>query len=120
MTSSESPKKLHALVFGASGLAGWGVVNQLLSKYPVEGTFSKVTALVNRPLNLADSYWPSISLSPELNFISGVNLTEGTIEEFTHVLKGKVGDVADVTHVYFFGMNQAQLFYTGIQLYSSI
>lgn len=95
----------HALVFGASGLAGWGVVDQLLSNYPAEGTFAKVTALVNRPLTVAESYWPSPSPSrPKLNLVSNLNLAEGTVEEFTALLKGKVEDIADVTHAFYFGM----------------
>jgi len=57
MTGLENSSNLHALVFGASGVAGWSVVDQILSNYPREGTFSKVTALVNRPLNFEESYW---------------------------------------------------------------
>ena len=94
----------HALVFGASGLAGWGVVDQLLDNYPVEGTFTKVTVLVNRPLSVADSFWPSPSSSrSKLEVVSNVNLTEGSIEEFTALLKGKVEDIAKVTHAFYFG-----------------
>lgn len=55
MARSKIPPGAHALVFGASGLAGWGVVDQLLENYPAEGTFSKVTALVNRPFSVAES-----------------------------------------------------------------
>jgi hypothetical protein len=87
----------HALVFGASGLAGWGVVDQLLNHYPAEGTFSKVTASAKRPLNISESYWPSPT-SPELELVSRVNLAEGTVEEFTVLLKGLVQDIANVTH----------------------
>lgn len=95
-----SPTK-SALVFGASGLAGWGVVDQLLSNYPSEGTFSKVTALVNRPLKADDSYWPSPSL-PKLSLISGINLTsEGFMDEFV----SKVEDIGSVTHVFYFGIS---------------
>lgn len=44
---------------------------------------------VNRPLSVADSYWPSPSLSrPQPDLVSGVNLAEGTVEEFTASLKG--------------------------------
>lgn len=95
-----STKSAHALVFGASGLAGWGVVDQLLSNYPFEGTFSKVTALANRPLNVEDSYWPSPSL-PKLNLVSGINLTS---EGFAHEFASKVEDLGSVTHVFYFGV----------------
>ena len=96
----------YALVFGASGLAGWAVVDQLLDNYPAEGTFSKVTAVVNRSLSLASSYWPSPSPSrPSLDLVSGVDLlAKGTTEEFLALLKEKVQDIAHVTHVFYFGM----------------
>lgn len=97
----------HALVFGASGLAGWGVVDQILEGYPAEGTFSTVTALVNRPLTVGESHWPTTSDSPtrpKLALISGVNLAEGSVDEFTAILRFKVENVENVTHVYYFGM----------------
>jgi nucleoside-diphosphate-sugar epimerase len=104
MATLKKPSGAHALVFGASGLAGWAVVDQLLENYPVEGTFSKVTALANRPLSVADSYWPSPSpLRPKLDLISGVNLAEGTVEEFMASLKEKADDIAEVTHAFYFG-----------------
>ncbi len=92
----------HALVIRASGLAGWGVVDQLLKNYPVKGTFSKVTPLVNRPFSVADSYWPTPD-SPKLDLVANVNLMEGSIDAFTAVIKDKVKDIANVTHVYYFG-----------------
>jgi hypothetical protein len=95
----------HALVVGASGLAGWGIVNQLLSNFPTEGTFSIVTALMNRPINFTHSYWPASSPSrPKLDLVSGVNLTEGTMESFTESLKEKVPGIEEVTHVFYFGL----------------
>lgn len=104
-SNSNSNSGAHALVFGASGLAGWGVVDQLLGGYPADGTFSKVTALVNRPFTVADSYWPTPSPSRlTLDLVTGINLTEGTIEEFTAFLEKKVEDIANITHVYYFGM----------------
>jgi hypothetical protein len=42
--------------FGASGLAGWTVVGQLLYNYPAEGTFSKMKAMVDGPLDVSESY----------------------------------------------------------------
>ncbi|KAI9844854.1 MAG: hypothetical protein M1830_007580, partial [Pleopsidium flavum] len=107
MARSKIPLGAHALVFGASGLAGWGVVDQLLENYPAEGIFSKVTALVNRPFSVAESYWPSPSPSrPKLELVSNVNLAEGTVEEFTALLKEKVEDVANVTHAFYFAYKQ--------------
>lgn len=104
MVESASPTGAHALVFGASGLAGWGVVDQLLSNYPAQGTFSQVTALVNRPFSVADSYWPDASPSrPKLQLVSHVNLLQGTVKALTDFLKDKVRDVCSVTHAFYFG-----------------
>lgn len=111
---------LHALVFGASGLAGWGVVDQILENYPAEGTFSKVTALVNRPLSAADSFWPSASPSrPKLDLVSGVNLAEGTVEEFTASLRDKVEDIANVTDAFYFGGFEQGLIPTSMLIFST-
>lgn len=94
----------HALVVGASGVAGWAVVDQILEHYPNHGTFSTVTALVNRPLAVADSGWPELSHSrPRLDLVSGIDLTTGTADEFSSVLKEKVKNISRVTHVFYFG-----------------
>ncbi|KAL1645015.1 hypothetical protein SLS58_004086 [Diplodia intermedia] len=94
----------HALVFGASGLAGWAVVDELLSNYPAPATFRKVTALVNRPLKLEDSWWPTPSPdTPDFELVTGVNLLN---EEFTAFLKDKVNDIDTVTHVFYFAYKQ--------------
>ncbi|KAL8833218.1 MAG: hypothetical protein Q9170_004413 [Blastenia crenularia] len=93
----------HALVFGASGLIGWGIVDQLLSNYPTEGTFSKVTALVNRPFEIKDSFWPEQSSAiPELQLVSGINLTEATVESLTKQLSIYVHGLKDATHAFYF------------------
>ncbi|RDW60201.1 hypothetical protein BP5796_11807 [Coleophoma crateriformis] len=95
--------KNHALVFGASGVAGWGVVEQLLEDYPIKGTFSTTTALVNRPLTFEESRWPGPSPDrPELDIVSGIDLTEGSPEDFAAVLKSKVKGIAEITHVYYY------------------
>jgi hypothetical protein len=44
-----SSDKKHALVFGASGISGWSILNQALT-YPTPTTFSHITGLTNRPL----------------------------------------------------------------------
>ncbi len=94
----------HALVFGASGVAGWGVVDQLLSNYPNPGTFSRVTALVNRPLTREQSHWPQPSpLHPEFNLVSGINLAEGGVLELSEILEKEVRDLESVTHMFYFG-----------------
>ena len=104
MAQSASVDSAHALVFGASGLAGWGVVDQLLSSFPAQGTFSRVTALVNRPFSVAESYWPSASPSrPELQLVPHVDLLKGSVEELTAFLQREVGDIRNVTHAFYFG-----------------
>ena len=96
----------HALVIGASGLIGWSVVNQLLRPYPTEGTFSKVTALVNRPLDLGKCLWPEAAPpAPELDPVSGVDLL-CTDEELKAALMEKVADTTSITHVYYFGKSK--------------
>ena len=90
----------HALVIGASGLIGWGVVNQLLRSYPSTGTFSKVTALVNRPLKLEDVFWPTDG--PELELISGIDLLSSD-EELEQMILEKLEDVKSIRYVFYFG-----------------
>jgi hypothetical protein len=94
----------HALVFGASGILGWAVVDQILRSYPKRGAFSKVTALTNRPLSLKDSQWPERGENtPELNLVSGIDLTKGTFEEMKLLLKAKVPDIHEISQVFWFG-----------------
>jgi nucleoside-diphosphate-sugar epimerase len=93
----------HALVIGSSGIIGWSVVNQLLAPYPSPSPFRKVTALVNRPLRLEDSFWPEKAPGgPELALASGVDLLCGD-DEVERGLREKVDDVESVSHVYYFG-----------------
>ncbi|KAI9925912.1 hypothetical protein ASPWEDRAFT_60916 [Aspergillus wentii DTO 134E9] len=89
----------HALVLGASGVAGWAVVNELLEGYPAKGTFSKVTAAVNRPLKVEESGWPSPS-DIDFRLISGVNLRDGGD------LVDSIPDLHSVTHLYYFAYQQ--------------
>lgn len=93
----------HAIVVGASGLAGWAVVDQLMQNYP-KGIFRKVTALTNRPLDVAKSFWPQPGAGrPYLQLASGVNLLEGSAEDVVALLKTKVKDTESITHVFHFG-----------------
>lgn len=93
----------HALVVGASGLIGWSVVNQLLQPYPSANSFTKVTALVNRPLESKKSFWPKRTPgAPELELLSGVDL-QCEDGEFEDTVKERIKDVGSITHVYYFG-----------------
>lgn len=102
-------KDHHALVIGASGLIGWSVVKQLLQPYPTPSPFSKVTALVNRPVALEDTFWPKhLSGHPQLSLAVGVNLLCSD-EEFEETLKVKVSDIDSISHVYYFGKSSINL-----------
>lgn len=95
----------HALVFGGTGLIGWGVVNELLSGYPEQGVFDRVTAVTNRLLKLEDTYWPeALPGLLELQICSGVDLLNGTGEDLAATLEKSVLGVEGVTHVFYFGL----------------
>lgn len=90
----------HALVFGASGVSGWAVVDQLLKGYPADERWDKVTALTNRPLSLEVSIWPKKS---GLQIVSSVNLLGGSTEDLMAVMKERISDVDNVTHIFYYG-----------------
>ncbi|KAL3265075.1 hypothetical protein ABHI18_000199 [Aspergillus niger] len=92
----------HAIVYGASGLIGWALINQLLSPYPVADTFKKVTAVTNRPLVHSDTYWPEEeSHRPRLQLASGVDLRSWDRDRLVEWLRQVVEDSQGVTHVYY-------------------
>ncbi|KAK5718749.1 hypothetical protein LTR15_008483 [Elasticomyces elasticus] len=98
MGSTGSPNN-HALVFGATGIQGWAVTNQLLKGYPSSDSFDKVTALANRPPS-ENLLWPS---SEKLQIVSGINLlNEDGQEALEKQMKEKVPGIETVTHVFFF------------------
>lgn len=91
------PTMAHALVFGASGISGWALLNQLRS-YPTPSTFSKITGLSNRPLSLSQAQLPEDDTRYQL--ISGIDLTK-SVNEVVALLQEKVAGVQGVTHVFF-------------------
>lgn len=94
----------HAIVFGASGVIGWAVVDQLLNSYPRTSSFSKVTAVTNRPLNSSDCHWPEKSSDrPELELVSGIDLRSGNSASLAESLQHRVRDVGTVTHIFYLG-----------------
>ncbi|KAL5359231.1 hypothetical protein BJX96DRAFT_148024 [Aspergillus floccosus] len=99
MTMTEGSN--HAIVYGASGLSGWALVDQLLSSYPCATTFSKVTAVTNRPLSLSESYWPKLDGRRELQLVSGIDLGRGNGATLADALLQKVRDVRTITHIYY-------------------
>ncbi|KAI1855696.1 hypothetical protein JX266_000561 [Neoarthrinium moseri] len=114
----DSSQSNHALVLGASGLIGWSVVNQLLSNYPMPGSFPRVTALTNRPVGLEESCWPTERLStgrPSLRLVSGVDLrcngrgdSGNGPQELAKTLLERVEDAHTFTHVYYFVFTSLQ------------
>ncbi|KAL5118225.1 hypothetical protein ACEQ8H_003897 [Pleosporales sp. CAS-2024a] len=94
----------HALIYGASGISGWAIVNAILNGYPSRDAFSKVTAMVNRPLTREMALWPE---DARLQMVSGVHLLEGTQEELEQKIKEKVDQVENVTQVYFYAYKQS-------------
>ncbi|RAH74695.1 uncharacterized protein BO66DRAFT_433804 [Aspergillus aculeatinus CBS 121060] len=101
MTSVENFQpacRSHALIFGASGITGWAVVNALLNDYPEPAAFDRVTALTNRPIQHQALQWPS---SPKLQHVQGVNLLQGTQEELNARISANVPDVESITTVFF-------------------
>lgn len=90
----------HALVFGATGIQGWAVVNQILNGYPANDAFERVTALTNRPIT-EKMLWPE---SKKLQVVSGINLlTNKGQEGLEKEMKEKIPGVDTVTHMFFFG-----------------
>ncbi|KAJ8115984.1 hypothetical protein OPT61_g2490 [Boeremia exigua] len=86
----------HALVFGASGISGWSILNEITS-YPTPTTFAKITGLSNRPLTLEQAYLPQ---DDRLNLVNGIDLTK-SIPEVVQMIKGKVDSAHTISHVFF-------------------
>lgn len=89
-----------ALVFGASGVTGWGFVNEILHDYPQKGVWTKVHAITNRPLSQESSFWPD---NPRLNIASGIDLLRGAQEDLEKEMLAKIDGIKEVTHVYYLG-----------------
>ncbi|KAK5118000.1 hypothetical protein LTR62_004044 [Meristemomyces frigidus] len=99
MGSSGATPRNHALVYGATGIQGWAVVNQLLEGYPTKNSFEKITALANRPPS-ENMLWPK---NDKLQIISGINLlNDGGQVALEKQMKAEVPGIDTVTHVFFF------------------
>lgn len=90
----------HAVVFGCSGINGWALVNQLLSGYPSAESFSKVTAIANRPFTAEEARWPQ---NDRLQIITGIDLLGKDDTSLLKTLTEKVKSVETVSHVYYAG-----------------
>ncbi|KAK1458594.1 SirQ [Colletotrichum cuscutae] len=93
----EPTSKYVALVFGASGISGWAVTNNLFI-YPTASTFCRIIGLTNRPMDLSGSQLPKND--PRLEIYSGINLRED-IETVKEQMKIKIPNMQDITHVYY-------------------
>lgn len=96
---SVPPINNHALVFGASGITGWAIVNAIVNGYPSPETFGRVTALTNRPLSQDVAQWPALE---KLQVVSGLDLLRGDQATLELEMKRHVPGIDTVTHVYFF------------------
>lgn len=96
----------RALVFGASGVTGWALVNEILNDYPKKGVWGNVVALTNRPLSLEQSQWPK---DKRLSIVSGIDLLQGSQEDLENTLEAKVPDINKITHVLYLGSLQQLL-----------
>jgi hypothetical protein len=89
----------HALIFGASGISGWAILNEI-TNYPTPRSFAKITGLSNRPLTIEQAHLPQ---DPRLNLVNGIDLTK-SVPEVVQMLKDKVEDAQTISHVFFTGM----------------
>jgi hypothetical protein len=85
----------RALVFGASGITGWSLVQEALI-YPTRTTFDKVIGLTNRPLTKTEALLPD---DGRLSLYGGINLSAGV--DFVEEGLKRIEGIEEVTHVYF-------------------
>jgi hypothetical protein len=88
----------HALIFGASGISGWALLNQIRT-YPTTSTFKRITAVTRRPFTLEQAQIPQ---DDRITIASGIDLTKSA-SEVASALKEKVPDIDSVSHVFFAG-----------------
>jgi hypothetical protein len=89
----------HALIFGASGISGWAVLDQA-TKYPSDKAFARITGTTNRPFSVEKA---QIAADNRILIASGVDLTR-SVPEVVATLKEKIPDVDTVSHVFFTGI----------------
>ncbi|TKX21850.1 hypothetical protein C1H76_5944 [Elsinoe australis] len=86
----------HALIFGASGISGWSLLNQT-RVYPSSTAFKRITGTTNRPFTLQQAQIPE---DDRIQIVSGVNLTKSE-DEVATTLRQSVPDIDTVSHVFF-------------------
>lgn len=96
--------KHSAIVFGASGLLGWSVVNQILSRHKDAGSFESVAAVMKRRVSKDDLDLPASSPDhPSFEIVPGIDLQHGTGEELAGELATRVPHIEEITHAFYFG-----------------
>ena len=88
----------HALIYGASGISGWSLLNQTRI-YPTPTTFSRITGTNSRPFSLEKAQIPQ---DERIKIASGIDLTKSA-DQVAAALKEKVEHISTVTHVFFTG-----------------
>ena len=88
----------RALVFGASGITGWAVLQEAL-QYPEPNTFESIIGLTNRPLSKSEAFLPD---DRRLALYAGIDLSVG-VKAVVERLE-QVEGIEEVTHVFFLGM----------------
>lgn len=91
----------HALILGASGISGWGILSQI-GNYP-STFFDHITGTTNRPLSLEKAFLPAADA--RFCLVSGIDFTK-PVEEVARLLKEKVPSVETISHVFFAGMHR--------------
>jgi nucleoside-diphosphate-sugar epimerase len=94
MAFDSTNKGYHALVFGASGITGWAIMNNALM-YPSPNTFERIVGLTHRPLSAAESQLPQV---PRIELYSGIDLSKR--DTIIQKLQ-EVREIEKITHVYF-------------------
>jgi len=91
----------RALIFGASGVSGWAMVNEILEDYPKQDIWGGVVALTNRPLSLEQSQWPRDS---RLSIVSGIDILAGSQQDLEKSLRDRVPHIESITHMIYLGV----------------
>lgn len=69
-------------------------------------TFSKVTAVTNRPLTLSETFWSqATSQLPDLELVAGNDIGQEDEIVVTSALESTVKDIEKITHVFYLGMH---------------
>jgi nucleoside-diphosphate-sugar epimerase len=86
-----------ALVFGASGISGWGLLKHCLTD-PTPDYWTRIIGLTNRPMTLEAAALPN---DPRYQLVHGIDLLAGA-DAVIEKLKGVEG-IEEVETVFFCG-----------------